>query len=73
MAQLTHEQYDGLERAVSHGHRIAVYRRGTEYIVIPLMLRNQGGREVMDARNPTTGDSMSLYLDELESIELVSR
>jgi hypothetical protein len=72
MAQLTHEQYDSLERAVTRGQRIAVYRRGTEYIIIPLALRNQNGREVMDARNPTTGDSLSLYLDELEAIELVS-
>lgn len=73
MAQLNHEQYDGLERAVTGGQRIALYRRGTEYIVIPLALRNQGGREVIDARNPTTGDAMSLYLDELESIEVVHR
>lgn len=72
MAQLTHEQYDSLERAVTRGQRIAVYRRGTEYIVIPLALRNQNGREVIDARNPTTGDRLSLYLDELEAIELVS-
>lgn len=73
MAQLTHDEYDRLERAVTRGQRIAVYRRGTEYIVIPLALRMQGGREVIEARNPTTGDDMSLAIDELDSIELVSR
>ncbi len=73
MAQLTHEQYDRLERAVTRGQRIAVYRRGTEYIVIPLSLKTLGGREVIAAQNPTTGDTLSLFLDELESIELVSR
>lgn len=73
MPQLTHEQYDRLERAVTRGQRIAVYRRGTEYIVIPLSLKTHGGREVIAARNPTTGDTLSLFLDELESIELVSR
>lgn len=72
MAQLTHEQYDRLERAVSGGHRIALHRRGTEYIVIPLALQSRGGREVIEARNPTTGDTMTLYLDELESIEMVA-
>ena len=73
MAQLTHAQYDLLERAVTRGERIVVNRRGTEYIVIPLSLKAAGGREVIQARNPTTGDSMSLYLDELESIQAVAR
>lgn len=71
MAQLTHEQYDALERAVTNGTRIAVYRRGTEYLVIPLALRLREGRELIEARNPTTGDSMTLYLDELDAIEVV--
>ncbi|HEU4993948.1 MAG TPA: hypothetical protein VFT29_03980 [Gemmatimonadaceae bacterium] len=69
MTQLTTDDYDRLERAVSRGQRIVVYRRGTEYIVIPLSLRIRNGREVIDARNPTTGDELSLYLDELDAIE----
>lgn len=71
MAQLTHAQYDALERAVTNGTRIAVHRRGTEYLVIPLALRLRDGRELIEARNPTTGDSMTLYLDELDAIEVV--
>ena len=71
MAQLTHEQYDRLERAITVGQRIAVYRRGTEYIVIPERLRLEQGRESIEARNPTTGDHLRLYLDELESFEVV--
>ena len=71
MAQLTHHEYERLERAVVRGQKIAVYRRGTEYIVTPLSLVQRGGREVIEARNPTTGDSLSLYIDELESIEVV--
>lgn len=73
MAQLTHDQYERLERAVAHGHRIVVYRRGTEYVLVPLALRVRGGREVIEARNPTTGDAMSLVVEELDSIEMVSR
>jgi len=72
MAQLTHEEYERLERAVLRGQRIAVYRRGTEFVVTPLSLEQRGGREVIEARNPTTGDSLSLFIDELESIEVVS-
>ena len=73
MSQLTHDQYDLLERAVTRGQRIVVQRRGTEYIVIPLSLMTRGGREVIEARNPTTGDTLSLYLDEVDSIETVVR
>ena len=73
MAQLTHEQYDLLERAVTRGERIVVVRRGTEYVLVPLSLKVSTGREVIEARNPTTGDAMSLYLDEVDSIQVVPR
>jgi hypothetical protein len=73
MAQLTHDQYDRLERAVADRQRIVVFRRGTEYIVIPLELHSRDGREVIDARNPTTGDTLSLYIDEVDAIEMVAR
>ena len=69
MSQLSHDQYERLERAVSNSQRISVARRGTEFVLIPLALRSAGGREVIDARNPTTGDSMTLYVDELDSVE----
>lgn len=73
MAQLNHEQYDRLERAVTRGDRIIVNRRGTEFILIPLALVTRAGREVIESRNPTTGDALSLYIDELDSIDPVSR
>jgi hypothetical protein len=73
MAQLTHDEYERLERAVTRGQRIIVYRRGTEYVVVPLALGVRGGREVIEARNPTTGDAMSLVVEELDSIEMVAR
>lgn len=71
MAQLSTTQYDQLERAVTRGQRIAVYRRGTEYILVPLRLVLRGGRELIEARNPTTGDDMRLFVDELDAIEVV--
>ena len=71
MAQFNHEQYDALERAVTDGRRIAVYRRGTEYVVVPTRLRLVGGREALDAAHPTTGDRITLWLDEIDSIEVV--
>jgi hypothetical protein len=71
MAQLTHQQYEQLERAVAEGQRIAVHRRGTEYVVVPSRLALYAGREVIEATNPTTGDHLSLYLDEVDAIEVV--
>ena len=71
MAQLTHDQYDALERAITNGVRIAVMRRGTEFIVVPLRLRLADGREAIEAVHPTTGHSLTLYIDEVDAIEVV--
>ena len=67
----TTEQYDRIERAVTRGERLIVYRRGTEYVVIPLSLTSRDGREVIEARNPTTGDRLTLVIDELDSVDVV--
>jgi hypothetical protein len=71
MSQLTHTQYDALERAIADGSRIAVYRRGTEYVVIPARLALEDGREALESTHPTTGESITLYIDEVDSIEVV--
>ena len=71
MAQWTHKQYDILERAITSGKRISAYRRGTEYIVVPTRLRMISGREAVEATHPTTGDQITIYLDEMDSFELV--
>ena len=71
MAELTTTQYDALERAITDGRRIAVYRRGTEYIVVPMRLGTTGGREAIEATHPTTGERITLYIDEIESVEVV--
>jgi hypothetical protein len=71
MAYLTHQQYEQLERAVADGRRIAVHRRGTEYVVVPDRLAIRDGREAIEASNPATGDRLTLYLDEVDAIEVV--
>ncbi|HJP86879.1 MAG TPA: hypothetical protein VJ852_12870 [Gemmatimonadaceae bacterium] len=71
MTQWTHKEYDLLERAISNGKRIAAYRRGTEYVVLPTRLRVISGREAVEATHPTTGDEITLYLDEMDSFEVV--
>ena len=71
ITQLTAAQYDALERAIADGRRLAVWRRGTEYVVIVDRLRLTEGREALEAHHPTTGDRLTLYVDELEGIEVV--
>ncbi len=69
--RLSTTQYDALEAAVRDGRRIAVVRRGTEYIVVPARLRSLRGREVIEATHPTTGDTMEFILDDLDALEVV--
>jgi hypothetical protein len=72
MAQLTHEQYDALERAVVKGMRVAIYRSGRrESVFVPLAIRMRDGREAIEARHPTTGYDLTIYLDEIDSFEVV--
>jgi hypothetical protein len=71
MADLTHTQYEQLERAIADGWRIAVYRRGTEYVVVPTRLGLNAGREALEATHPTTGERITLYVDEIDRFEVV--
>jgi hypothetical protein len=70
MAQLTPDQYDALERAITDKRRIAVRRRGTEYVIIPSRLAVERGREAIQARHPG-GNVMLFFIDELDSLEVV--
>lgn len=71
MAQMNHRQYDALERAISTGQRIAIRKRGTEFVVVPLRLRVIGGRERIESVHPTTGDDIVFYVDDLDAIEVI--
>jgi hypothetical protein len=71
MAELTTAQYDALERAIIDGQRIAIFRRGTEFIVIPTRLSIVEGREALATRHPTTGDELTLYVDDVDTIDVV--
>lgn len=72
MAELTHRQYDMLEHAIAQGRRLSVYRRGTEYVVVPTGLVTRDGREALEAMHPTTGSQLTLYIDEIDGFEVVA-
>ncbi|WP_411281212.1 hypothetical protein [Gemmatimonas sp.] len=69
--QLSVLQYDKLERAITDGTRLQLYRRGSEFLVIPERLRLHHGRELIVARHPSTGSLLEIYVDELEGMEIV--
>ena len=71
VTQLNSAQYDALERAIANGRRLSLWRRGTEFLVIVDRMRTSGGREALEAHHPTTGDKLTLYVDELEGIEVI--
>jgi hypothetical protein len=71
MAQLTVRQYDDIEAAIRDGRRIAVRHRHQDVIVVPERLAIRNRREVIEARHPTTGDRLILFIDEAEGIEVV--
>ena len=69
---LTTKQYDALERAIVDGKRVSVYRRGRrEVVVVPRRLRVTNGRELIESTHPTTGDSLDIYVDEIDRFEVV--
>ena len=70
MAHLTYEQYDALDRAITDRRRIAVMRRGTEYVVVPSRIAMERGREAIQAWHPS-GNVMTFFIDEIESVEVV--
>ena len=73
MSPLSHREYDALERALSRGSRVAITRPGRrELVLIPLSLSLDDGREIITARNPTTGHELTIYLDQVERIEAVT-
>ena len=71
MKQLNHRQYDALESAITHGRRISIRRRGTEYVGIPKKLWTEGQREAVSILHPTTGEEITVYLDEIDRLDVV--
>lgn len=63
---------DQLERAARDGRRVALTRRGTEYIVVARRVEIGARGERLIGVLPMTGDEMSFELSHVESFEVVS-
>lgn len=62
---------DQLERAIRQRRRVALFRRGTEYIVTPVRLTSVHRRDAIVGVLPMTGEELTFVLDELEQFQIV--
>jgi hypothetical protein len=67
----TADRMDQLENAARRGQRVALSRRGTEYIVVALRVTNQDQHEVLIGRLPMTGEDLVFRLDHIDSFQVV--
>lgn len=68
---LSPEALDALERAVREHLRVALRRRGTEYVVVAQNLETNGRDDVLAGRLPMTGELLRFRLRELESFAVL--
>jgi hypothetical protein len=65
------ERLDQLERAVRDRRRVALTRRGSEFIVVAVAVRNNGRREVFVGHLPMTGEELEFVLEEIDWFQVV--
>ena len=70
-SRLTPDALDALERAVRERRRVALRRRGTEYVVVAERLDTAGRDEALQGRLPMTGELLAFRLRELESFAVL--
>jgi uncharacterized protein with PhoU and TrkA domain len=68
----TPSQMDRLEHAVRKGLRVAVSRRGTEYIVVAMRITQRDGADALVGHLPMTGEELVFRLQDLEAFQVIS-
>ena len=68
---LTPDALDALERAVRERRRVALRRRGTEYVVVAVRLETGSRDELLEGRVPMTGEILAFPLRELETFAVL--
>ena len=70
-SSLTPDALDALERAVRERRRVALRRRGTEYVIVAERLQTVSRDEALEGRLPMTGEVLAFSLRELESFAVL--
>ena len=68
---LSPDALDALELAVRERRRVALRRRGTEYVVVAERLETSGQDEVLAGRLPMTGEVLSFRLRDLDTFAVL--
>jgi hypothetical protein len=67
----TPERMDRLEHAAREGLRVALSRRGTEYVVTARRVTTVDGREALIGHLPMTGEELTFRLDDIEHFQVI--
>ncbi|HKG34788.1 MAG TPA: hypothetical protein VKB22_13675 [Gemmatimonadales bacterium] len=67
----TAERMDQLERAARDGLRVALSRRGTEYVVVAQRVASIDQHEALVGWLPMTGEELTFRLEEIESFQVI--
>lgn len=67
----TAARMDQLESAARRGQRVALSRRGTEYIVVALRVTTVDRHEALIGRLPMTGEDLTFRLDQIDSFQVI--
>ena len=67
----TAQKMDQLESAARRGLRVALDRRGTEYIVVALRVTSVDQHDALVARLPMTGEELTFRLDDISSFQVI--
>jgi hypothetical protein len=67
----TTDRMDQLERAARDGLRVALSRRGTEYIVVAMRVGSVDQHEALVGWLPMTGEELIFRLNEIESFQVI--
>ena len=67
----TAARMDQLENAARRGLRVALTRRGTEYIVVAQRVTSIEQYDALVGRLPMTGEDLTFRLDEIDSFQVI--
>jgi hypothetical protein len=67
----TTQRMDQLENAVRRGLRVALSRRGTEYVVVALRITAVGRHEALIGRLPMTGEELPFLLKDIDHFQVI--
>ena len=67
----TTDRMDQLERAARDGLRVALSRRGTEYVVVAQRVTSIENHDALVGWLPMTGEELTFRLDEIESFQVI--